>query len=279
MLLTHVIKFIHVTKEYARPEPALRDVSFHLAKGQFSFLTGNSGSGKSTALRLGHLVERPTHGEVRVSGFSSLRTSRRDVWKLRRKVGHVFQSFRLLPGRTALENVSFALEVIGSPKKQILPKAQRLLGQVGLAPKAGTPVDELSGGEQQRVAIARALASEPLLLLADEPTGNLDERATRGIMDLFWEINAVGMTVLMATHDLELMRRHPTARVLELDQGQLVYDSAKTEQAVSNEDGSPQPGYTTIPDAVGGQGSARKTDSASVLDAAGEPEPAQQRET
>ena len=119
----HVIKFIHVTKEYARPEPALSDVSFHLAKAQFAFLTGHSGSGKSTALRLAHLVERPTAGEVRASGFSSLRTSRRDVWKLRRRVGYVFQDFRLLPGRTALDNVSFALEVIGSPRKQILPRA------------------------------------------------------------------------------------------------------------------------------------------------------------
>jgi cell division transport system ATP-binding protein len=255
-----VIRFIHVTKEYARPEPALSDVSFHLGKGQFSFLTGHSGSGKSTALRLAHLAERPTQGEVRAGGFSSKRTSRRDVWKLRRKVGYVFQDFRLLPGRTALENVSFALEVIGSPKKQILPRAQRLLGQVGLAPKAGAWVDELSGGEQQRVAIARALASEPLLLLADEPTGNLDDRATRGIMNLFWEINALGMSVLMATHDLELMRRHPTARVLELDEGRLVYDSAENEQAASSPGGSLRPGSGASP----------------AL--AGEPEPAQERE-
>jgi cell division transport system ATP-binding protein len=155
-------------------------------------------------------------------------------------VGYVFQDFRLLPGRTALENVSFALEVIGSPKKQIFPRAQRLLSQVGLAPKAGAWVHELSGGEQQRVAIARALASEPLLLLADEPTGNLDDRATRGIMDLFWEINAVGMAVLMATHDLELMNRHPNARVLELDQGRLVYDSADEKPAASGEQRSPR---------------------------------------
>ena len=287
----HVIKFIHVTKEYARPEPALVDVSFHLVKGQFSFLTGHSGSGKSTALRLAHLVERPTHGEVRASGFSSLRTSRRDVWKLRRNVGYVFQDFRLLPGRTALENVSFALEVTGSPKSQILPRAQRLLSQVGLAPKAGSSVDELSGGEQQRVAIARALASEPLLLLADEPTGNLDERATRGIMDLFWEINALGMAVLMATHDLELMRRYPTARVLELDQGQLVYDSHKTEPAVSGEDGIPRPSSDASPDPVSEQGShgegdsaneqdlAKEISSASALESAGETESAQQQET
>ncbi len=255
-----LIKFIHVTKEYARPEPALDDVSFHLVKAQFAFLTGHSGSGKSTALRLAHMAERPTQGEVRVSGFSSLRTSRRDVWKLRRRVGYVFQDFRLLPGRTALENVSFALEVTGSPKKQILPRGQRLLGQVGLAPKAGASVDELSGGEQQRVAIARALASEPLLLLADEPTGNLDERATRGIMSLFWEINALGMAVLMATHDLELMRRYPTARVLELDQGRLVYDSAKTGPAASGTDKSPPLGSEASPAPPG------------------EPEPAQQQE-
>jgi cell division transport system ATP-binding protein len=262
-----VIKFIHVTKEYARPEPALNDVSFHLLKGQFSFLTGHSGAGKSTALRLAHLVERPTQGEVRASGFSSLRTSRRDIWKLRRRVGYVFQDFRLLPGRTALENVSFALEVIGSPKKQILPRAQRLLGQVGLAPKAGAVVGELSGGEQQRVAIARALASEPLLLLADEPTGNLDERATRGIMELFWEINALGMAVLMATHDLELMRRYPSARVLELAQGHLVYDSANTEQAASSVDGNSQPDANLSPTPAG------------ELETSGEPEPVQPQET
>ena len=235
-----MIKFIHVTKEYTRPEPALNDVSFHLLKAEFAFITGHSGSGKSTALRLAHLAERPTDGEVRASGFSSLTTSSRDVWKLRRKVGYVFQDFRLLPGRTALENVSFALEVTGSPKAHIRSQAQRLLSRVGLAPKSGASVDELSGGEKQRVAIARALASEPLLLLADEPTGNLDERATRGIMDLFWEINALGMAVLMATHDLELLRRYPTARTLELDQGRLVYDSAANATVVSSTARRPQ---------------------------------------
>ena len=220
-----VIKLIQVTKEYARAEPALKDISFHLPKGQFAFLTGHSGSGKSTTLRLVHMVERPTRGEVRVSGFSSERTSHREVWKLRRRVGYVFQDFRLLPDRTAMENVAFALEVTGASRKQIRPRAQRLLAQVGLAPKAGSAIHKLSGGEQQRVAIARVLASEPLLLLADEPTGNLDDRATRGIMELFWEINALGMAVLMATHDLELVRRYPSARLLELDQGRLVHDS------------------------------------------------------
>ena len=272
-----MIKFIHVTKEYASSQPALSDVSFHLIKGQFAFLTGHSGSGKSTALRLAHLAERPTDGEVRVSGFSSMRTSRRDVWKLRRKVGYVFQDFRLLPGRTALENVSFALEVIGAPRKQILPRAQRLLGQVGLAPKAGAWVHELSGGEQQRVAIARALASEPLLLLADEPTGNLDDRATRGIMDLFWEINALGMAVLMATHDLELMNRHPNGRVLELDQGHLVYDSADNKQALSAEQGSPRPASGTSPVLGGDPDLAQEPELGQQPELGREPEPAQER--
>lgn len=221
-----VIKLLNVTKVYPRTGTALEEVSLHVPKGQFMFLTGHSGSGKSTTLRLIHLSERPTAGEVRVSGFSSHRTSDRELWKVRRRVGFVFQDFRLLPGRTALENVSFALEVTGSRKGEIRPRAHRLLTQVGLSPKAGALVSTLSGGEQQRVGIARALASEPLVLLADEPTGNLDERATRGIMELFWQLNAVGMAVVMATHDLELIRAYPRARVVELDQGRLVYDSA-----------------------------------------------------
>jgi cell division transport system ATP-binding protein len=220
-----VIKFLGVSKVYPRTGAALDGVNLHVPKAQFVFLTGHSGSGKTTTLRLVHMADRPTSGEVRVSGFSSQRTSPREVWKVRRKVGYVFQDFQLLPGRTALDNVAFALEVTGSARPEIRPKAQRLLSKVGLAAKAGSHVHELSGGEQQRVAIARALASEPLVLLADEPTGNLDDRATRGILDLFWQINALGMSVIMATHDLELIRRHPEARVLELDQGKLVYDS------------------------------------------------------
>lgn len=222
-----MIKLLNATKEYPRTGTALEGVNLHVQKGEFVFLTGHSGSGKSTSLRLIHMAERPTSGEVRVSGFSSRRTSRREIWKVRRRVGFVFQDFRLLPGRDAVENVAFALEVTETPKNEIRPRAQRLLAQVGLSSKGGSKVHELSGGEQQRVAIARALASEPLVLLADEPTGNLDERATRGILDLFWEINAMGMAVVMATHDLELIRTYPKARVLELDQGRLVFDSSK----------------------------------------------------
>ncbi len=220
-----MIKLTNVSKEYPKRGYALRDVSFHVQKGEFVFLTGHSGSGKSTTMRLIHMVDRPTAGEVRATGYSSQLLSSRDVWKVRRRVGYVFQDFRLLPGRTAIENVAFVLEVTGTPHRDVGPRAQRLLTQVGLSPKSGALVNELSGGEQQRVAIARALANNPFVLLADEPTGNLDDRATRGILDLFWEINATGMAVLMATHDLELVRRYPETRVLELDNGRLVYDS------------------------------------------------------
>jgi len=220
-----VIKLTNVSKEYPKRGYVLRDVSFHMKKGEFVFLTGHSGSGKSTTMRLIHMAERPTSGEVRVAGYSSELVSEGEVWKIRRRVGCVFQDFRLLPGRTASENVAFVLEVTGLSRKEIGPRVQRLLGLVGLSAKSGALCNELSGGEQQRVAVARALANDPFVLLADEPTGNLDERATRGIVDLFWEINATGMAVLMATHDLELIRRHPHARVLELDNGRLVYDS------------------------------------------------------
>jgi len=229
-----VIHFDSVTKEYPRRGAALRDVDFRVRKGEFVFLTGHSGSGKSTTLRLLHFADRPTRGEIRVAGFTSARTTKRDVWKVRRRVGIVFQDFRLLPGRTAQENVAFALEVTGTPSDTITPRAQRLLSQVGLGAKAGASVNELSGGEQQRVAIARALANQPEVLLADEPTGNLDERATRGIMDLFRELNAMGMAVIMATHDLELVRGEGSARVLELDQGRLVYDSAATTEGATD---------------------------------------------
>ena len=234
-----MIKLTNVSKEYPRGGPALRDVSFHIRKGEFAFLTGHSGSGKSTTLRLIHMAERPTAGEVRVSGYSTERISARDIWKVRRRVGMVFQDFRLLPGRTALENVAFALEVTGTAPAEIRPRAQRLLGQVGLAPKAGALVHELSGGEQQRVAIARALVNDPVVLLADEPTGNLDERATRGIMELFYEINAMGMAVLMATHDLDLLKQQPRTRALELDQGRLVYDSQAAQGTAADKGGLP----------------------------------------
>jgi cell division transport system ATP-binding protein len=222
-----MIRFSHVFKEYSRG-PVLVDVSFFLQKGEFAFLTGHSGAGKSTMLKLIHMAERPTRGEVRVSGFSSESIKNREVALLRRKIGYVFQDFRLLPNRTAADNVAFALEVTGAKQAVIRSKVTRLLSRVGLAAKAEALPTELSGGEQQRVAIARALVHDPLVLLADEPTGNLDEFNTRGIFDLFRNINTAGTAVLFATHNLELVRTNPQIRVLEVDHGSIVYDSAPT---------------------------------------------------
>ncbi|MDP9348380.1 MAG: cell division ATP-binding protein FtsE [Gemmatimonadota bacterium] len=220
------MRLTSVHKEYPRSGVALRDVSFQLRKGELVFLTGHSGAGKSTILKLAQMAERPCSGEVRVSGFSSSTIRTREIPQLRRRLGVVFQDFRLLRDRTAEENVAFALEVTGAKRSGIAPRVNRLLAQVGLAAKARAFPDELSGGERQRVAIARALANDPFVLLADEPTGNLDAWAARGIFDLFREINAMGMTVLMATHDLDLVRAHPEYRVIELSQGAVVYDSA-----------------------------------------------------
>lgn len=220
-----MVQLRSVTKTYGGSTPAVEDVSFHLRKGEFAFLTGASGAGKTTVLKLVHMLDRPTSGEVRVSKYSSRRLKRRELPELRRRVGYIFQDFRLLENLTAEENVAFALQVTGIPKARIAPRVQRLLGQVGLASRAGALPRELSGGEQQRVAIARALANEPLVLLADEPTGNLDERATAGVFALFQSINASGTSVLMATHDAELLRQHRGIRVIELEQGRLVFDS------------------------------------------------------
>jgi cell division transport system ATP-binding protein len=219
-----MIQLTRVTKEYPRTGVAVDDVSLHLAKGEFAFLTGPSGSGKSTLLKLVYMDERPTRGEVRVSGVNSQGISRGDIARLRRRLGIVFQDFRLLDDRTAQANVAFALEVTGAPRDAIPAKVSRLLMQVGLAAKATAYPRELSGGEQQRVAIARALVNDPFILIADEPTGNLDDRATRGVFQLLREINAAGTAVLMATHDIDLIRRSDY-RVLEMHHGRLVADS------------------------------------------------------
>jgi cell division transport system ATP-binding protein len=221
-----MIRLDSVTMTYPRTGDALTDVSLELRKGEFCFLTGHSGAGKSTILRLIHMGERPTRGEVRVSGYSSTSIRSRDIALLRRKIGYVFQNFRLLQDRTAAENIAFALEVTGARQTVIRSKVGRLLAQVGLAAKSEKLPAELSGGEQQRVAIARALVHDPLVVLADEPTGNLDERATHGIFDLFRSINASGTAVLFATHDLELVRNHAQVRVVELDHGRILSDSA-----------------------------------------------------
>ncbi len=219
-----MIRLTNVSLTYPRGGLALRDVSLFVGKGEFVFFTGASGAGKSSLLRLVYMDARPTEGEVRVGGYNSREVGRTDVAKLRRKLGVVFQDFRLLEDRTAEQNVAFALQVIGAPKASIQPKVSRALAQVGLGAKAAKMPSELSGGERQRVAIARAIVNDPFVLVADEPTGNLDDRATRGIHELLMEINHRGTAVLMATHDLALVERSG-ARTIELEHGVLVRDT------------------------------------------------------
>jgi cell division transport system ATP-binding protein len=220
-----VIRFQNVFKSFPNGALALKDVSFHVSKSEFVFLTGHSGAGKSTILKLLFGEQRPSQGDVRVSGFSVTELRRSEVPKLRRRLGVVFQDFRLLEDRTAAENVAFALEVTGARHDTIPARTMRVLTQVGLAAKSRAYPRELSGGEQQRVAIARALVNDPSILLADEPTGNLDERATRGVFQLLREINLGGTVVVMATHDLDLVRQ-TTYRNIELREGAIAFDSA-----------------------------------------------------
>jgi cell division transport system ATP-binding protein len=221
-----MILFEDVTKSYKGEVVALREVSLEIAKGEFVFLVGPSGSGKSTFLKLLLRDEVATAGRVLVAGRDIGRLGSWKIPQLRRNIGCVFQDFKLLPNKTIYENVAFALEVIGRPKHIIRTQVPQILDLVGLTKKADNFPTELSGGEQQRVSIARAFVNRPLILLADEPTGNLDPATTVGIMRLLDRINRTGTTVVMATHDqriVDAMRR----RVLELDHGSLVRDQAR----------------------------------------------------
>jgi cell division transport system ATP-binding protein len=222
-----VIRLKNVTKLYpASKRPALDDVGVEVEKGEFVFLIGPSGSGKSTLLRLLLKEEDPTRGSVNVAGKELTKLSRWKVPALRRTIGCVFQDFRLLPNRTVAQNIGFALEVIGKPRRTIKKVVPEVIEMVGLEGKANRLPNELSGGEQQRVAIARAFVNRPLVLLADEPTGNLDPDTSQDIMLLLERINRIGTTVLMATHDnniVDAMRR----RVVELNMGRLVRDQAR----------------------------------------------------
>jgi cell division transport system ATP-binding protein len=221
-----MIKLEHVTKAYKGTTVALRDVTVDIQKGEFVFLVGPSGSGKSTFLRLVTKEERADNGRVWVAGKEVGGLSPMKVPYLRRNIGCVFQDFRLLPTKTVYENVAFALEVIGRPRHVVRSQVPQILDLVGLSKKLRNLPHELSGGEQQRVAIARAFVNRPLIVLADEPTGNLDPSTTAGIMRLLDRINRTGTTVLMATHDngiVDSMRR----RVIELDRGSLVRDQTR----------------------------------------------------
>src|SRR5437867_12104203 len=221
-----MIKCEQVTKIYKSTVLALDDVSVDIKKGEFVFIVGPSGSGKSTFIRLLLKEEEPTGGSIFVAGKNIARLSRWKVPELRRNVGTVFQDFKLLPNKTVFENVAFALEVIGKPKHVIDQRVPEMVEIVGLGQKLNNYPDELSGGEQQRVAIARAFVNRPLIMLADEPTGNLDPATSVDIMKLLDRINRTGTTVIMATHDnaiVDAMRR----RVIELDSGHLVRDQAR----------------------------------------------------
>jgi len=215
-----VIETQGLGKVYGRGLYALRDLTLTIEKGEFVFLTGPSGAGKSTLLRLLLLQERPSEGDVIVGGRNLARLTRDEVQAYRRTVGFVFQDFKLIATKTVFENVSFALRVLGMPVEQQRRRTYQVLKWVGLQHRLNSIPEELSGGEQQRVAIARALVNEPHLVLADEPTGNLDPDLSLEIMNLFRDINASGTTVVVATHDRELIK-WVGRRVLQLDQGRL----------------------------------------------------------
>ena len=221
-----MITLENVTKTYKNSTVALRGASVEIAKGEFVFLVGASGSGKSTFIRLLNKEETPEEGHIYVAGKDIGELSNWKVPFLRRNIGCVFQDFKLLPNKTVYENVAFAMEVIGRPRHVVRTQVPQVLDLVGLAKKAGRFPSELSGGEQQRVSIARAFVNRPLIVLADEPTGNLDPATTVGIMRILDRINRTGTTIVMATHDqriVDAMRR----RVIELDRGTLVRDQAR----------------------------------------------------
>jgi cell division transport system ATP-binding protein len=224
---TPVIRFDDVTKLYpSQTRPALDAISLEIEKGEFVFLVGASGSGKSTFLRLVLREERATSGTVFVAGKDVAQLSNWKVPQLRRQIGTVFQDFRLLPNKTVHENVAFALEVTGRPTHVIRRVVPEVLELVGLAGKEERYPSELSGGEQQRVAVARAFVNRPAILIADEPTGNLDPNTSVGIMKLLDRINRTGTTVVMATHDADIVDQM-RKRVIELERGLLVRDQAR----------------------------------------------------
>jgi cell division transport system ATP-binding protein len=216
-----VIETRRLSKVYSRGLYALRELTLSVEKAEFVFLTGPSGAGKSTFLRLLLMQERPTEGSVFVNGHNLAMLSRREIQEYRRGIGFVFQDFKLIPSRTVLENISFVPEVLGVPAANQRRRAFQVLKWVGLQHRMNAYPKDLSGGEQQRIAIARALVNDPALLIADEPTGNLDPDLSLEIMNLLREINAGGTTVLVATHDRELIRL-VGRRTITLDQGRVV---------------------------------------------------------
>jgi cell division transport system ATP-binding protein len=221
-----VIVFENVSKMYDQNVPGMMDASFHIEKGEFVFLVGPSGSGKSTLIKLVLKQLEPTDGRILVAGRNLHTLRRSKVPLLRRNIGCVFQDFKLLPNKTVYENVAYSLEVVGEHRRSIRRKVPEILNLVGLADKTNSLPHEVSGGEQQRVSVARAFVNHPPLLLADEPTGNIDPETSIGIMQLLLRINRTGTTVVIATHDREMVDRM-RRRVIALDGGRLVRDERR----------------------------------------------------
>jgi cell division transport system ATP-binding protein len=216
-----MIQMLHVFKSFATHSPALEDITFRVEAGEFAVLTGPSGAGKTTLLRLLYAAERPDRGNIIVNRRNVTRMARRRIPEFRRSLGVVFQDFKLLPTKTTFENVAFAQRVLAVPEREVRRRVAEVLKRVGISHRKDALPPQLSGGEQQRVALARALVNEPALILADEPTGNLDDVRAREIMALLFELNADGTTIFLATHDRHLVALAP-GRVLTLDQGRLL---------------------------------------------------------
>jgi cell division transport system ATP-binding protein len=213
-----MLKVSHIAKSYKANDPILRDISFTLGKGEMAVLIGPSGAGKSTVLKMIYREEKPDSGEIMLGDFNVTKIKNHQIPYLRRHLGVIFQDFKLIPERTTWENVALALEVVGKSKREISSRVTELLKLVGLLHRKGNYPHQLSGGERQRVAIARALANQPLLLLADEPTGNLDHDNAQSLLELLSKINVQGCSVLMATHNVELIASLPY-RKLNLENG------------------------------------------------------------
>ena len=221
-----LIRLKDVKKVYRNGVTAIYDMDLKIEKGDFVFVIGATGCGKSTLIKMLYREEKPTEGEIIVGGIDVAKLKNRKVYKLRRKIGVVFQDFKLLNKLTAYENVAFALEIFGLPKEEVHSKVIKVLELVGLKNKAKNYPTELSGGEQQRVAIARAIVNGPRLLICDEPTGNLDEKTSMEIMEVLDEINKLGTTIIMVTHDTEIVEKMKK-RVILLDSGRILKDYEK----------------------------------------------------
>lgn len=223
-----MIRFNHVSKVYSGGKPALQNINFSLAEGEMAFLTGHSGAGKSTLLRLICGLDKANDGHVLLNGHDVNQLKKQDIPFLRRKIGVIFQDHQLLMDHSVYDNVAIPLIILGKPKEEIRRRVSAALDKVGLIDKMKFYPIQLSGGEQQRVGIARAIVNRPMILLADEPTGNLDDKLSKDVLKLFEEFNQTGVTVLMATHNMGLIRRKHH-RILNLSQGRLIGDTHVSE--------------------------------------------------